>query len=197
MYSQNKEEQYITDYFKGYLGSLLDIGAYDGKSFSNTLKLLEGGWSGVLIEPSPPAFLQLIENTKHLKNIQLLNMAVAAESKIMKFFDSHGDAISSIDIAHKEKWEKGGKCSFREFFIKTVTINEVLDWFGYDFDFINLDVESLNLEIFNKIPFEYLKNLKMFCIEHDFHIDQILAKIRPLKFKEIHCNAENLILVKC
>jgi hypothetical protein len=55
MYSQNKEDSIITDYFKGRTGTLLDIGAYDCVSFSNSRWLIELGLAGALIEPLPEA----------------------------------------------------------------------------------------------------------------------------------------------
>ncbi len=55
-YTQNNEEQIFIDYFKNQNPSelcVLDIGANDGKTFSNSLRLIELGWSAILIEPSP------------------------------------------------------------------------------------------------------------------------------------------------
>src|SRR5262245_12533077 len=44
LYSQNDEEGIIAGYFGGRTGTLLDIGAYDGVSFSNSRRLIESGW---------------------------------------------------------------------------------------------------------------------------------------------------------
>ncbi len=59
MYSQNNEEQIIIEYFKDFKGHLLDIGANDGLTLSNSRKLIELGWTGDLVEPSPNAFQKL------------------------------------------------------------------------------------------------------------------------------------------
>ena len=40
MYSQNQEEEVIVSYFGNKIGNLIDIGAYDGITFSNSRKLL-------------------------------------------------------------------------------------------------------------------------------------------------------------
>ena len=109
-----------------------------------------------------------------------------------------GDAISSFDEKHKIKWEHNSKSKFREFFIKTITIQEIFDIFGYQFDFINLDVEALNFEIIkrliNFVP--QMKSLKLVCIEHDNKIEEIKTLFDTFHFKEIHRNNENLILGK-
>ena len=62
MYSQNDEEKIILDLLKDQpVGRLLDIGAFDGKTFSNSLALFEKGWSGVVVEPNPESLVALIK----------------------------------------------------------------------------------------------------------------------------------------
>lgn len=51
MYSQNDEEAIIMRYFANRTGRLLDIGAADGMTNSNSLALIERGWRAVLVEP--------------------------------------------------------------------------------------------------------------------------------------------------
>ena len=69
MYSQGGEEKVIVEYFDGYRGTFLDIGAFDGKTFSNTKRLSDLGWRGVLVEPAPKPFFALIETHKGNKNL--------------------------------------------------------------------------------------------------------------------------------
>jgi len=56
IYSQNLEQNYILEYFKDRRGTFIDIGANDGLTLSNTRALVELGWRGVFVEPSPMAF---------------------------------------------------------------------------------------------------------------------------------------------
>ena len=61
MYSQRDEEKYILEAFDGKTdGRFLDIGAWHPTVFSNTRALIEMGWSGVMIEPSPGPFLNIV-----------------------------------------------------------------------------------------------------------------------------------------
>ena len=109
MYSQNDEEQIILDYFKTNSGKrLLDIGAYDGKSLSNSLALIEMGWTGVLIEASPTNFTKIIREYPHLDKIDAVCAAIGTSSKLVKFHDS-GEMVSTTDPAHLEKWS-GQNC---------------------------------------------------------------------------------------
>lgn len=199
MYSQNNEQEHIDNFFSGKKGTFIDIGAYDGKTFSNTLSLLEQGWKGFMVEPSPSVFLKLVENTKKFKPVYI-NCAIALESTLIKFHDSRGDAISSFDEAHVEKWKAGYKCDFDPFMIKTITIDELLRFTGNDIQFINLDVEGLNHALFN-VLYAYivsgnLSKLKMLCVEHDGQYEDIERRMGNLGFRKILFNGENLILVR-
>jgi FkbM family methyltransferase len=196
MYSQNNEEQFILEHFKNYpVGRLLDIGAYDGKTFSNSLALLEKGWTGVLVEPSPSVFLKLLENTKHVK-VDLVNSAVSKDAEMLKFFDSNGDAISSFIPEHVEKWEKGYQCKFTPYYIKTIMLADIIHQFGVVYDFINLDVEGLNDVLFKEIMsyVVLLQHTKMICVEHDGHHQMMENLAACYGFRKIAMNGENLIL---
>lgn len=56
--SQLGQDKIVDEYFHGKRnGVFVDVGAYDGVTFSNTLMLgREGGWTGVCIEPLPDNF---------------------------------------------------------------------------------------------------------------------------------------------
>ena len=60
MYSQGYEEIYLLNYFKNNnTGFLVDIGAADGINNSNSKKLIELGWSGLLVEPNKKNYNKL------------------------------------------------------------------------------------------------------------------------------------------
>jgi len=68
MYSQNNEEQIILNYLGDSTGHFLDIGAFDGITFSNTYELVKRGWTGVMVEASPRTFIKLA--THNLPNVE-------------------------------------------------------------------------------------------------------------------------------
>ena len=51
MTSQTGQDQWVLENWP-QPGTFLELGAYDGIEFSNTLALEERGWRGYLIEPS-------------------------------------------------------------------------------------------------------------------------------------------------
>lgn len=198
MYSQNNEEAIILEALNGGepAGRLLDIGAYDGKTFSNTLRLFELGWSGVCIEPSPSVFLGCMALHADNPKVELINAAITVEGGLSDFYDSGGDAVSSISEDHKVRWEAGSQVRFKKYTINTMSIAQLFTRVGYNFEFINLDVESLNLELFRALPFDLMPTLRVLCVEHDGHAQEMMQRMNALGFRLVGQNGENLIFTR-
>lgn len=191
MYSQNQEEHYILDHFKHHPpGRFLDIGAYDGKTFSNTFALAIQGWDGVLVEPSPLPFIGMMKAYKGKSNIKLVNAAVSYQAGgLIEFADSDGDAVSTTNKSHEMKWAKVRH--FQHIYVNTISVGDIMHTFGEHYDFISLDVEGTNVEILKTIPLSVM-NPSLICIEHEDRFDEILAYCKG--YSEVHRNGENLIL---
>lgn len=195
MYSQNNEQSYITEYFNGKVGKCIDIGAFHPYKFSNTRRLIELGWSAVLVEPAPSLFKIFEELYSTDNNITLLNCAIGDTTDHVKFYESEGDAVSTTDEKHKEKWEKGG-VPFKEI---TVPMMETVWFFNQyckEVDFVSIDTEGTNMTVFRLIPDWVWQEIKLLCIEHDGCYHEIKGKLVDFGFKELYRNAENIILAK-
>jgi len=166
-YSQNLEQDYILNYFANHApGHLLDIGANDGQTLSNSRALIEyKDWSGLLVEPSPTAFKKL--NTLYKDNdlVECLNVAIANEKGRIEFYDmeSHlgkGDTslLSTAVVSELPKW--AATTEFKKIKVKAVTYAEIID----TYDFITIDCEGLDLDVLRQID---LKHTQMVCIEHN------------------------------
>jgi FkbM family methyltransferase len=197
MYSQNDEERWIVNHFAGAdptKSRFLDIGAYDGKTFSNTLRLAELGWAGLCVEPAPSCFIGLLDVHKSNPRVDLLNTAIIPgdSAKMLPFYDSNGDAVSTLVEGHKLRWQ--GAVKFRKFFTQAMPLFALFEQFGYDYDFINLDVESLNIQLFEELPFPRLDKLKLICVEHDGHSATMTQRLTTHGFRVLTQNPENLIM---
>lgn len=197
MYSQRDEELYIINYFKDIKnGRFLDIGAYEGKTFSNTHKLAKDGWSGVCVEPSPSVFPALEKLYESNENIICINKAVGNIQGFISFYDSQGDAVSSTDEKHVKLWSDNYGSKFKKIQVLCTTVKSLLDEYGYDFNFVNIDTEGTSFDILNDLPFDKLANLSMICIEYDKKQKEILSVANKYSFRLLKTTAENLILVK-
>lgn len=197
MYSQNKEEQIITEYFaaKNKVGKFIDIGAFHVFQLSNTRKLYEEGWRGVLVEADPINYKAIAEHYENEPRIEVLNVAIGVSNEELEFYSSGGDAVSTSVQEHKEKWQKGG-VNFETIKIPQLHVAEFLEANGKDASFISIDTEATNIQIFNAIPDWFWQQIDMICIEHDNCIVEIVGKLAPFGLETKHLNAENIILYK-
>lgn len=194
-YSQQDEEAHILKHFTGRIGSLTDIGAYDGKTFSNTPALIERGWSGVLVEPEPMSFMACMQNTKeHAERLTYVNAALSVQGGLAQFWDSSGDTVSSLDPAHVDKWRPIVKAGMHPFFVNALTPEELFTNFPPG-EFINLDVEGINWPLFQRIPFGNA-NVRMICVEYDDKAEPMKALAAKHGFRLLHKTVQNLIFVR-
>jgi FkbM family methyltransferase len=85
--SQNGEYSYLHWLLpRDWPRFLVDVGANDGMTFSNTWNLLEDGYSGVLVEPHPDTFTRLRLNTR-AHNVELFNFAVGAGAGEVELYE--------------------------------------------------------------------------------------------------------------
>lgn len=201
MYSQNQEEKHILDYFKEYKGTLLDIGANDGKTFSNSLRLIELDWRAYLVEPSKKAFEKL--TSLHSGNVKVECLPVAiGQSNMKAILEESGwhlnhrsdiGLLSTLVPEEKKKWDKVAfekqECEVMDF--KTFT--DLIDW--KCFDFISIDAEGMDMDILTQID---LTSTRLLCIEWN-SIEAVKASILlyTSQFgmnKVIYQSGENLII---
>lgn len=190
-YTQNAEERYIVGNL-GQSGRFLDIGAFDGVTFSSTRALAEKGWTGVYVEPDPHIIPLLRENTKDIKN-EIVECAIGTTSGILPFYTTNGDMVGTLSRDHKKKWENN--VDFKEISVPVITLTELAQKVGMDFDFINLDVEGLNWEIFRQFDWKVWR-ASVVCIEYDEKRDEMRAVLEHHGFRIAYISSENIVAVR-
>jgi FkbM family methyltransferase len=212
-YSQNNEQDIILNYInsnKIFEGKLLDVGAYDGETFSNVKQLMieHVGWTGVFVEPSSHCFVKLFNSYKmYPKRAELINLAVVLENEInevpfLEFYDAPMSAVSSsikswtdrgIGEVNKEYNSEGDCVNPRKIIIGKIGLKQILDTFG-PFDLINVDVEGYSAKLvlqdwFN--PIDY--GCKILCVENDNSHGTLRKKFTELGYQLIGNTPENMI----
>jgi hypothetical protein len=92
-YSQRDEERYILEVVGDAPGRFLDIGAWHPTALSNSRALYERGWGGVIIEPSPEPFLNLLKEYGNEDRVSLICAAVGFERTLTRFWAT-ADALT-------------------------------------------------------------------------------------------------------
>jgi FkbM family methyltransferase len=210
MYSQNQEDTLILNHwinrYGDAKGTLLDIGANDGVIFSNSLLLIESGWSAHLFEPSKKTFNKLQKFHNHRKNVYCYNCGLSDETGTKFFYESgtllnEGDVdlVSTTQISEFNKWK--GRVTFGESLAFFYTWQ---DWLNYaklgdeKFDFISIDAEGEDWKILSQINLTK-HDCKILCVEwNSIPTNSTLYTqyANSHNLFEIHRNAENIIFAK-
>lgn len=205
MFSQNKEEEVVINYFKSYKGTFLDCGSNDGITLSNTHALALKGWQGVCIEPSPKAFQSLQDLYLQNDKIHCINVAVSNYLGKADFYDSgthlnKGDLalLSSLDKEEIKRW--GKTTTFDKIQVDVVDFKTLLNLSPYKtFDFISLDIEGAEILVLPQINLIKL-GCRCICIEHNSNSVNKNLFIRYCRDSGLNNilldNAENIILAK-
>lgn len=197
MYSQNDEEKFILQHFAQQPPArFYDIGAYDGRTFSNVRALMERGWSGVCVEPGL-VFPELWKQTREFADrVQCVNAAIVPprQDGLIEFFEPPtGGCVSTLDQKHRTKWEPAAGV-MQPFWTNTLSIQTLFQQFG-PAEFINLDVEGKNWELFVCLPFTW-SQLRLICVEFDSHLAEMTAHALRYGFHRVHSTGENLLLAR-
>lgn len=148
-------------------GVFVEVGAYDGRSFSNTWGLAERGWRGVMAEPVP-AYAALARKA-HLghPNVRVVQTAVGAEEGTLTLVPS-GPLTSANPGLNEEyegiAWAKHlvGEESLS---VPMTTLKQLLSSQipGVDVDVLVVDVEGFERDVFTGFGWDLLP--KMLIVE--------------------------------
>jgi len=164
-------------------GFYLDVGALDGRMFSNTWHLENGlDWRGILIEPNPESFHQLSRIRDPQKNVLIQKAIVGQDSKKdAKDYTRTLLAAHSMTIDLSSAWDvskqmneaskfMGSNQNFYTFTVPASTLEEVLieSQAPEEIDFMSLDIEGAELEICLDFPLVNYR-IKYLLIETDIN----------------------------
>lgn len=140
-FGQYKQDQIVHNrFFKDKEdGYFVDIGAYDGKTFSNTLAFEQKGWNGVCFEPHPDSYDKL----RKIRNCECYDYAIS---------DTLSSRVASFCMAdkcptHSSLSDVGG----RNVTVEVRNFNYVVD--EKHIDFLSIDAEGEDLAILQSIDF--------------------------------------------
>jgi FkbM family methyltransferase len=167
MYSQFEEQEVIENYFKDYnKGLLIDIGANDGITFSNSLGMIEKGWDAICVEPTFEAFQRLENLHKERNNVFCVNCAIT---------EKQGDNVILVNGSHYNN--DVGLLSVvcgENFDVETPIPNDVYNWKRY---------EKIKTESFETLVEKYnLRVIDLICIDAEGYDYNILKQIDLNKY---------------
>lgn len=201
-YSQNREEEFILDYFKDFTGSFLSIGENDGETLSNVRALALKGWCGVMVEPAPIAFAKLKKLYEDNKKgcFYLYDCAIGDHNGKTILHDSgslfnKGDTSLVSTIKKEETARFSSVLSYNEVEVKCFKWKTFLNrLYIKKFDFVSLDAEGMDAEILNQMD---VSEVKCLCIEWNGHQELKTRFDKKMEgFSIIYTSAENLLYAR-
>lgn len=171
----------------------IEVGAYDGESFSNTSCLADMGWTGYYFEPISYFANKCHERHKNNKNIKVFGNGISSKEGMNKFYFGNTLTTSNVDAvdAYKQiEWSKGlgfnqtvdVYCLRLDSFIKEYNIPK-------NIDLLVIDVEGNEFDVLNSFSFDILSPKLLIVELEDNHPD--ISKYEKLKQNNI--NARELI----
>lgn len=166
-HSELQEELFIIDYFNSKKnGYVLDIGAADGITASNSFKIInEYEWSGLLIEACP----------KHNSNLKILYDDVDGVDYFLGAIDQNKKQITFYEVTERELGLSNtiGEShtrnqNFVTYEVPCLDINSILKKYNVpkDIDFVSLDIEGSEDQVLNNWNFEKYQ-VNLWCIEEN------------------------------
>jgi len=192
------DREWIDRHFAGRIGRFLELGAYDGRTHSKTLGLVEAGWSGVMVEGNARVFLRLLSEHGHNEMLQLLHAVVTVGGGVEQWWDDYGGngggELSTVSRGHMECWRDRG-AAFVPYFIGTLPLSRLLEFTGLNFDFLLVDVEGINPQILAALPLDRMARTDVICAEKQAGPETVMDHIGRW-YNQVLVTHDNVVAVR-
>ena len=152
-------------------GRFIDVGAFDGKLWSNTWPLAELGWKGICFEPHPEHFAKLVVNHDKLwHNVECIPIALSNYiGEAMFYFKG---SISTISISQTREYANMpglGMPIEREEMVAVSTLNAELLKAGWSpgIDLVSIDAEGEDLYVLMGFDLDYWQPRMLIVETHE------------------------------
>ena len=191
MYSQQQEEGFILKSVEGIAnGSFFELGAFDGQTYSNTLALVERGWSGVMVEAGLHAFIKLLERHGGNIKIKLVHGAVGVTSGISTFWNCP-TSFSTTEASNRDKFIHEGFSHM--FYVPTISLDKLIFGLMASIDFLSIDTEGTSMDLFKAFLAAGFCRPRCICVEHDGRREEVLGIAEMNGYRSLYINEENLV----
>lgn len=135
-------------------GFFVEVGGFDGETYSNTCFLADDGWQGVYVEPVP-AFCRKIRWRHLFNDVAVEQVAIAEKETTLSFFVDGplSTAQEDVDRAHENLgWLKKDRAK-KQIKVPALPINAVLSKNGVpeNFDLMVIDIEGGERAVINSL----------------------------------------------
>ncbi len=194
-HSQAGEDLIVAKQFPaGFTGNLLELGAWDPVSLSNSRAFIEAGWSAVLCEFSPGPVKHLAAAYEGCALVQVVCAAITIGDDGCQKYRITDDAVSTNDSGVEATWSDAGGY-YGDLWVPSLPLDKLLSQFFGDrhIDYASIDVEGGSVPLaIALLKSEHRPNVLV--VEHDGRDVELMAVAQELGYVMVHKNATNVIL---
>ncbi len=194
-HSQAGEDLIVAKLFPaGFVGNMLEVGAWAPITFSNSRAFIESGWSAVLCEFSPGPVRQLVAAYEGSAAVQVVAAAVTVADEHVQQYRITDDAVSSSDSKVQATWSDAGGY-YGDLWVPTLPLDKLLSQFFGDrkLDYASIDTEGSSVDLgIALLQTEHRPNV--LCCEHDGRVAELMAVAQELGYAAVHMNQTNVII---
>jgi len=135
-------------------GTFVEVGAFDGESFSNTSCLADAGWRGVYVEPIPEFAERCRARHHNNRQVSIVNAAIGDTTGRTRI--AVGGPLSTVcsDVADEYQhisWAQQEFATPRTLDVPLLTLNRLLEdeRIQPGFDVLSIDVEGYEEAVFS------------------------------------------------
>ncbi|MBW2737330.1 MAG: FkbM family methyltransferase [Deltaproteobacteria bacterium] len=194
----------LSDIYEYYFGSnakgrFVDVGSFDGCTWSNTFPLADNGWEGLLVEPLlEPCLVSRIVYAGNPK-IDIVNCCAGNFIGEVQLFE--GGALSTIvpamvDVYNELEWAKSAGLSRDKITsVRISTLDEMLTERGWrpGIDLVVIDVEGSELQVLEGFSLGKWRPVMLIVECHEADPHPVLSQNAPEINARLHRNGYNRI----
>ncbi len=131
-------------------GTFVEVGAYDGETFSNTSCLADLGWRGLMIEPVERSYAKCVARHRDNARVAVLNRAIGPTETTIRFWDNGEYSTGSPDEMAVNRANNWVGPATRETEVRQMRLDVALSEAGIAprFDLLAIDVDGMEEQVF-------------------------------------------------
>jgi len=155
-------------------GTFVEVGAYDGRTYSNTYGLAEIGWHGLYIEPVPAYYDRCIGNHKNHPNVTVMLALISDEKRTMRLFVREDMCTVDPGFASLLGINEHNTGMIE---MTSCTLDEVLPLYRIPlgFDLLVVDTEGHDLQVLSGLSINFYLPRMVIVETHDKSPNKVLS----------------------
>jgi FkbM family methyltransferase len=166
---------------------LVDVGAHDGVTISNSRQFALDGWDAILIEPHPELFAKLTDASSELTKVRCLNIGCSNTSGVLPLYLGKNDPQNTMSTlcTDDNPWFDSVR-SGDSVMVPVKTLTEVLgesEW-PRDLSLLMVDAEGMDYEVLLGLDFDLYRPRIIVTEEYISNPEKHRSKYRLLLDKD-------------